>query len=176
MHYLYSIHAAEERVLLLCLLRLVELPVTDDGVKEQAAFPRLGKVLLTLQAEAVEAAAVGKAFKSLPVHIADIDTLGKVVDVLVKAVLLPFTHNALGGTGTHPLDGGESEAYLAAAVHAEADLALVDVRAERGDLHRLALLHQFRDFSDLAETACHQRSHVFSRIMRLQVGGLVGYP
>ena len=61
-------------------------------------------------------------------------------------------------------------------VHTEHAVTLVHIRTQGLDAHRLALLHQLGDFGNLCKASGHQRRHIFGRIVRLEIGSLVGYP
>ena len=61
-------------------------------------------------------------------------------------------------------------------VHTKCTVTLIDIRAQRLDIHRLAFLHQLRNLSNLRKTASHKRSHIFGRIMRLHICRLVSHP
>ena len=174
--YLHRLYASEERGGCLALLLLVELAVSYERIQEGFALAVLAEVLLAADAEAVETATQSQAFECLAVDIGEIHALGKIEDVLIRAVLQAFCHDGIGGRSSHSLDGGESEAYLAMLVHTEGTVTLVYIRSQGLDVHRLALLHQLGNLGDLRKAAGHQRCHVFGWIVCLEIGSLIGYP
>ena len=174
--YLHRLYASEERGSCLALLLLVELTVSYERIQEGIALAVLAEVLLAADAEAVETATQSQTFECLAVDIGEIHALGKIEDVLIRAVLQALCHDGIGGRSSHSLDGGESEAYLAMLVHTEGTVALVYIRSQGLDVHRLALLHQLGNLGDLRKAAGHQRCHVFGWIVCLEIGCLIGYP
>ena len=61
-------------------------------------------------------------------------------------------------------------------IDAELMPALVDIRSEGLDAHRLALVHEFGDFSDVVEVAAHHGGHILRGVVGLEVGRLVCHP
>ncbi len=169
-------HGPEKRVGSLALILLVLLAEAHDEVEENLPFGVGRQILLTLIAETVEATAECQTLKSLAVDILQADTLGKVVDIFIRSVGFPLPDDGGGSAGTHALDGREAKTDLTIFVHTKLHIALVDVRPQCRDVHRLAFLHEFGDLADVAVTACHQGSHVFCRVVSLEIGGLVGHP
>ena len=112
MGYLYIV-GTEERSGCLGLGRLEALAITHDGIEERALLATRCKILLTIEPEAVEASAVGKAFKGFAVDIAEVHALGKVIDIGKGAIGLALVDDGGGGSLAHTLDGSQSEAYLA---------------------------------------------------------------
>ena len=158
------------------LLALIKLTISYQGVEEHLVLVIDSKEVLAGYSETVEATTQRQAFKCLSVDIAEVDTLGKIKDIFVRSVLLAFCHNGIGCRSSHTLDGRKAETYLAMLVHTECTITLIDIRPQGLDIHRLALLHEFGNLGNLREAAGHQRSHVFGRIMCLEIGCLISYP
>ena len=173
---LHVVETAKERVLGFGLRLLVVLAVAHQCIKELLALGILREIGFAPDAKGVEAATQSQRLESLAVDIAQVDTLGKVEDVLIGAVLLPLLNNAVGGTVAHALDGCQTEAYLAVVVHTELQVRLVDVGPQRGDAHLLALVHELGDLRNLVAAARHDGGHELGRIVGLEVGRLVGHP
>ena len=55
-------------------------------------------------------------------------------------------------------------------------MAFVQVGHQRLYAHRPALVHQLGDFRRVVLVAAHHGGHIFRRIVRLEVGRLVGHP
>ena len=80
----------EERVLHLSFLLLIGLSVTHQCIQELFALGVSGEVILPPYAKAVEATAQCQTLKALTVDGCEVDTLGKIVDILKGTILFTF--------------------------------------------------------------------------------------
>ena len=131
------------------------LSISDKCIEEHLALVVLAEVVLTLDAETVEAATQGETFQSLAVHVLEAYSLDEVEEILVWSVLLSLLYYSLGCSSSHALDGREPKSYLALTVDTEAYETLVDIRSECGYVHGLTFLHELLYLCNLAEAACH---------------------
>ena len=126
---LYIVEGAEERVLGLCLLRLIQLSVAHQRIQERLALVVHGEIALTRNTEAVEATAQGQRLKGFLVDIRQVDTLRKVEDCLIRPVLLTLRDDGLCSRLSHALDGTQSETDLTMMIHTKLLIRLVHIRA-----------------------------------------------
>ena len=174
--YFHIVETTKERVLGLLLLGLIGLAKAHDNINERLTLTILGKEVLTADAKRVEATTEGQCLKGLAVDLSEIDTLHKVVDILVESVLLAFVDDSLCHSIAHTLDGCQAKTDLTMLVNTEFLVRLVDIRSQRCDTHLLALVHQLGNLRDLVATTTHNGSHELSRIVGLEVRRLVGHP
>ena len=135
-----------------------------------------GEIVLTTDAEAVETATQGETLVSLTVDRRETDTLGKVVDALIRAVLLALLDDGHRRRVAHALDGTQTETDIAVMVHTKLLVRLVDIRSQGIDLHGLTLIHEFRDFRNLVTTTAHDGRHELGRIVGFEISRLIGHP
>ena len=155
---------------------MVGLTIAHQRIEEHLALVVNGKIVLTADAETVETATQCQTLKTLTVDGCEIDALSKIVNVLIGTVLLTLLYDGLCSRVAHALNGTETETNLTMMVHTELLVRLIHIRSQRGDTHRLTLVHQFRDFRNLVATATHDGSHKLCGIVGLQISRLVGHP
>ena len=156
---------------------LIAHTIAQEGVHEHFAARIFGEELLALHGlETIECAGQREVFKALAVARAEVHALHEVEDRLVRAVFISFFNNTLHRRFAHTLHGCKAEAYISFVIDAELGVALVDIRAERANAHRLALVHELHDFVDVGEVSAHVARHVLRGVVGFEVRRLIGHP
>ena len=156
---------------------LIVLAVGNEFVEEEITVFAGGEELFATDGtEPVKGTSEGQTFNAFLIAGKEIDSLDEVVDRLVGAVFLSFGEDGINGCFSDSFDGTKAEADFAEGIDAEFDAALIDVRAEGADAHRLALVHQFGDGFDVGKAATHDAGHILGWIVGFQIGRLVGHP
>ena len=158
------------------LFHLIALSVAHKQVKEQFSLLIQSVEALTTDAEAVEGAAQYQIFQTFPIHVAQIDALHEIIDILERAIFFSLRNDGLCRSLSHSFDSCKSETYLSFFVDTELHVAFVHIGAIRVYIHRLALIHELGHFRDVALTPTHDCRHEFCRIVRFQVCRLECHP
>ena len=124
------------------LVGLITVAITQQCIEKDLPTGIGGKELLPLNlAKTVKATRQGQILKVLTIASGEVDTLGKVENAFVGAVLLPFGDDTLHGSLAHSLHSPQAEADVAFAVDGKLQVTLVHIGAKHLDAHRLAFVH-----------------------------------
>ena len=176
--HLHLFHPPEQRRLRRRLGLLVTGTVPRGEFDERAALFVLGKELRAVQPfESVEGAAQRQRLEDAFVDVFRVHAPRKVEQALVRPrPVVAAVDDGLDRPLAHTPHRAQPESDGALSVHAEFEERFIHVRAEDWNAPVAALFHEQRDLLDVVHVVGQHRRHVFSRVIGLQVGGLVRHP
>ena len=128
--------------------------------------------LLAGKAQGIKGASLDQILHGALVDILQGEPLAEIVDVHIRTVLFPLSHNIVDHVPADPLDGRQTVADVPSA-GSKCAFCFVDIRRQNVDAKALAFLDVFGQFGQPVHHRSHQRGHELHREIKLQISGLV---
>ena len=127
-------------------------------------------------AEAVAGAGLDQGFEHLAVDRTEIDPIAEIWQGTERATFFARGEHGFHGGFAHAFDSGEAIAdYGAVSRGGELHLRFIDIRRQHIDAHRLGFVDQDGELAGVAHVVGTQGGKKFHRIMRLEIGRLIGH-
>ena len=134
-----------------------------------------GKAGATL-AKAVAGAGLDQRFQHLAVDRPEIDAVAEIGQGTESAGIFAGSEHGFHGGFAHAFDGGEAVTdHGAVSRGGEFHLRFVDIRRQDVDAHRFGFVDQDGELAGVAHVVGTQGGKKFHRIMRLEIGRLIGH-
>ncbi len=132
-----------------------------------------GEHLRPPRSDGIHRAGLDQAFENALVQQARVDVIAELVDRSEAPEFGARFENSLHRVFSDVLDGAESESD-GFADRREIEIARIHVGRKDRDAHAARFVDVFHDFLGVARFRGQQRGHELDRIMRFQIGGLIG--
>ncbi len=128
--------------------------------------------LRTVQAKAVQRAALDQVLQRALVEIAAVEPLAQIFQALEASAALPLPHHQADKPAADIFHRRQAEAdpFLH---HGELILRLIDIRRQYGNPHTFAFGNIFRNFGRTVQHGGHQRRHILPGKMAFQIRRLI---
>ena len=156
---------------------LITVAVAHQRFKEHFSFRIYSKELFTFQfRETIKTTRKCQAFHILLIASIQIDTLHKIENPLKRAIRPTLFHYTLYCRLPYSFHSSQSKADITMPVYRKFKITFIYIRTKYLYSHRLTLIHQLCDISNVRQTSTHNGSHIFWRIVRFQISCLIRHP
>ena len=176
-HHIVLLQVAEKAHLVRLLVGLEFLTIFDDLIEEGNALWIQSKILFAADlAETVKGARQCQRLEGLAINGTEIHAFHKVEDILKRTIGIALLYDCIGSTFAKALDTCQSETNCTFGIDRITLTRKIDVGPLDREADGTTFVHLLGQFVHVVQRTRKHSSHIFCRIMCLEVSGLVSHP